>query len=297
VDTDGDGFEPVTLDASASHDTGGAVAGYSWSIGGRTVAGIQTPMLNLPEGEHHVRLAVTDDMGQVDSDAVRVRVRPVAPGENRLACPGFEETPCAWEIDPGAGVTTSAPHSGARGMQLVQDGGAHGFSQRVGVSPGVYTVSGWLRTRGLAGTPATLVYTLFAADGAVLASGVVAEQTGTAPYSYYQVTFDAPDTVAFLELAGTVEGVGAGVAFFDDLRVRDRNLLRNGGFELRSPDGGEDTAPGWVFARGGAVVSDPVNVRSGHHALALAPHVTNHAIRQAIVHVPSPVVAIACRRG
>src|SRR5262249_9151574 len=82
VDADSDGFELVKLNGSASQDPNGTIASYVWSIAGKTVATVAAPVLNLPEGEHYVRLVVTDNAGSVDSDAVRVRVVPSVPGEN-----------------------------------------------------------------------------------------------------------------------------------------------------------------------------------------------------------------------
>jgi hypothetical protein len=153
LDANGDGFEMVSLDASASHDPDGSINTYTWSIGGKTLFTSSLPQatLSLPEGDHYVRLVVTDNTGKSDSDAVRIRIVAPAPGENVLSCPGFEESSCPWSVGPGA-VVTSAPtevHSGARALRLTQNGALQRFSQVVPVSPGVYTVSGWLRTASL----------------------------------------------------------------------------------------------------------------------------------------------------
>jgi PKD domain len=290
VDANGDGFELVMLDASASYDPDGSVSTYAWTLGGKPVRTSTIPATKtyLPEGEHYLRLVVTDASGNVDSDAVKIRVLPVAPGENRLACPGFEETPCGGWLIVG-GTTTSTPgeaHSGARAVRMVQNGLAQRLSQRVPVSPGVYTVSGWLRTQSLANPYAVLMTNLLDSNGAVLQSDIFAKLRGNSPYAYYEKTFNVPETVAFIEVVGALDGSGTGKAFFDDFRIRDRNLLANGRFEVRSPTGQERDAPGWEFGRGGAIVDGPENVRSGRYALALAPYGNYHLIRQTIVHVP-----------
>jgi hypothetical protein len=289
VDANGDGFELVSLDASASHDPDGSISTYTWSIGGKTVFKSSVPQatLYLPEGDQYVRLVVTDNTGKTDSDAVHIRILAPSPGENRLSCPGFEEASCPWRVGPGA-VVTSTPtevHSGARALKLTQNGSLQRFSQMVPVSPGVYTVSGWLRTASLV-PYAVLTANLLAADGTVVESRVFGQLRGNSPYAYYQTTFTAAANAAFIEVAGTVEGTGAGRAFFDDLRIRDRNLLRDGRFEERSATGGARDVPGWEFGRGGAVVSEPDNARSGERSLALAPYGSYHLIRQTIVHVP-----------
>ena len=155
----------------------------------------------------------------------------------------------------------------------------------VPVSPGVYTVSGWLRTGSLV-PYAVLTANLLAQDGTLVESRIFGKLRGNSPYAYYQTTFTVAANVASIELTGTVEGTGNGRAFFDDLRVRDRNLLRNGRFEERSATGGGRDVPGWSFARGGEVVDEPDNARSGQRSLTLAPYGNYHLISQTIVHVP-----------
>jgi PKD domain-containing protein len=288
-DADEDGFERVTLDASASHDPDGSLSTYTWSIGGRNVLTSAAPQatLYLPEGDHYVRLVVTDNTGKSDSDAVRVRVVPLSPGENLLACAGFEDVPCdRWT--GASGTLTATPtevHSGARALRLNQNGSLQRVSQVVPISPGVYTVSGWLKTLSLTPSYAVLRASLLATDGTVLESRVVGQTRGNSPYAYHQTTLTAAADAAFIEIAGTVEGTGAGRAFFDDLRVRDRNLLRNGRFEERSASGGGRDVPGWQFGHLGEVVAEPDNSHSGRFALALA-HGDYSLVTQTIVHVP-----------
>jgi PKD domain len=288
VDANGDGFELVTLDASASHDPDGSIGTYRWTLGGRTVSNGANPLakLYLSEGEHYLRLLVTDNAGKVDSDAVKIRILAVSPGENRLACPGFEETPCSGWVSTGTVTSASGEsHSGARALRIVQNGLPQRLSQRVPVSPGGYTVSGWLRTQSLV-TWAALTVNLLDAGGTVLESHIFARLRGNSPYAYYEKTLEVPPTVALIEVVGTVDGSGIGRAFFDDLRVRDRNLLQNGRFEVPSPTARDRDAPGWAFGSGGALTSDPGDVRSGRYALAFAPYGDYHSVTQTIVHVP-----------
>ena len=136
---------------------------------------------------------------------------------------------------------------------MVQNGLPQRISQRVPVSPGVYTVSGWVRTQSLT-IHSVLTANQLDAGGAVLRSDVVARVRGNSPYAYYQITLDVPATVAYIEMVGTLAGSGNGKAMFDDLRVRDRNLLENGRFELRPRAGQDRFAPGWAFGRGGTLV-------------------------------------------
>jgi hypothetical protein len=108
---------------------------------------------------------------------------------------------------------------------------------------------------------------IFAFCSAVLQSDIFAKLRGNSPYAYYEKTFNVAETVAFIEVLDALDGSGSGKAFFDDFRIRDRNLLANGRFEVRSPTGQERDAPGWEFGCGGAIVDGPETVRSGRYAL------------------------------
>jgi hypothetical protein len=83
------------------------------------------------------------------------------------------------------GTTTSTPgeaHSGTRAVRMVQNGLPQRLSQRVPVSPGVHTVSGWLRTQSLTNPDAVLMANL--RDGAVLQSDIFARLRGNSPYAF-----------------------------------------------------------------------------------------------------------------
>jgi hypothetical protein len=303
ADGDGDGFELVTLDASASQDPGGSISSYRWTLAGRPVLTSTGPAATvlLPEGEHHLRLEVTDDSGKVDSDAVKIHVRAPAPGENRLACAGFEETPCeGWSNATGT-ITSAAGerHSGARAFRLVQDGTSQQVSQRVPVSPSTYTVSGWVKTQSL-GTDATLTARLLDANGVERASHVFGRWRGNSPYAYFEVGVTAAAPVAFVEVVASIDGPGGGQAFFDDLRIRDRNLLANGRFELRARTGQERPAPGWAFGKGGRIRDDVTAARSGRRALVFEPYDESttagndyHFVDQRIAHTPGSAYRVS----
>ncbi|MGF1450849.1 MAG: PKD domain-containing protein, partial [Opitutales bacterium] len=76
-DDDGDGFESVTLDGSASSDDG-AIVSYTWTWDdgtAREATGV-APTLTLPVGSHIITLTVIDDEENFDSDTVTVNVLP-----------------------------------------------------------------------------------------------------------------------------------------------------------------------------------------------------------------------------
>ena len=84
TDTDGDGFESVTLDGSISSDDG-TIVSYDWTNGSMTpdpASGV-TPPVTLPVGTHTITLTVMDDGGLPDTDQVEITVN--APGASATA--------------------------------------------------------------------------------------------------------------------------------------------------------------------------------------------------------------------
>ncbi|MGB0370299.1 MAG: hypothetical protein ACPGN3_03050 [Opitutales bacterium] len=73
LDQDGDGFEPVILDGSASFDPEGLIESYEWTWEGGSITGVN-PLLNLPVGNTLITLTVTDASGLTSSDTVWVYI-------------------------------------------------------------------------------------------------------------------------------------------------------------------------------------------------------------------------------
>ncbi|MEJ2622246.1 MAG: PKD domain-containing protein, partial [Candidatus Thiodiazotropha sp.] len=87
TDTDNDGTETVTLDASASSDVGGTIVSYEWfefDVSGSPLASGVTANLALAVGTHNVTLRVTDNDGMVTEDpfTVTILAGSVAPTAN-----------------------------------------------------------------------------------------------------------------------------------------------------------------------------------------------------------------------
>lgn len=291
VDGDGDGYASVTLNGSQSTTPTGAIADYVWTNRNSTVATQSTATLTLPEGDHYLRLAVTNSAGRTDTDGLRVKIRPPKPhGDNLVRNGGFEDN-TAWQFT-GASIVTRA-HTGQRALRLKPQGAA--VKQRILITPETrYQVSAWVRV----GNPDPFQPPVQSATMRVRAVFLNRHGTeiattvkhfpatftpfgATASYAYRSTEFIAPEGAVAMDLVlGTDNAL-----FVDEVRVLDDNLLTNAGFETRAPSGRDDEAPGWLFEAGGArVVTDPVHVRSGTRVIALEGIPSNY--RQVIQEVP-----------
>lgn len=272
VDADGDGFASVTLDGSKSTTPTGAITGYVWTSRQVTVATQATATLTLPEGDHYLRLAVTNNAGRTDTDGLRVKIRPPKPhGDNLVRNGGFEDN-TAWQFS-GASIVTRA-HTGKRALRLNPQGAL--VKQRILVTPKTrYQVSAWVRVGNpdpfqppvKSATMRVRVVFLDQNEDPIPTKPLAPSFTpfpATASYAYRSAEFVAPGAAVAMDLVlGTDNAL-----FVDDVRVLDDNLLTNAGFETRAPGCRDDVAPAWEFQAGGArVVTDPV--RSGERALAL----------------------------
>ncbi len=74
ADSNGDGWETVQLDGTASSDPDGRIVSCTWSQGGVEVAEGATPVVTLPVGVHELKLTVTDNDGFQAWDLVSVTV-------------------------------------------------------------------------------------------------------------------------------------------------------------------------------------------------------------------------------
>jgi hypothetical protein len=288
---DGDGFAPIALDASASRDPEAGTLSYAWRVKGKLASTAVSPTLQLPEGEHVVRLVVTDSTGKTDSDAVVVRVVEPLPGNNRLANPGFEaDSASDWTLPPGASLTSTPieVHSGAHALKIGQAAVAQQVKQRVAVTPGAtYVASGWMRTQRLTPAFSTLKANVIGTDRTILETRTIQSLRGNSPYAYAEQVIVAAKDAAFIELIDTVDaGTGTGSVELDDLRVRDRNAATNGGFESRAPDASDQSSPGWELKAGARVTNDPAVAHAGQRSLDFRVGVQVRIASQTVPHVP-----------
>jgi subtilase family serine protease len=100
ADSDRDGTELVTLDASGSSDSDGTIVGCAWREGGTLIGTGETAGVWLTIGVHTLTLEVSDDEGDTATDTVVITVTPA----NQVTVTA--STPQATEAGTAAGVFT-----------------------------------------------------------------------------------------------------------------------------------------------------------------------------------------------
>ena len=113
TDSDDNGSELVTLDASASSDTDGTIVSYVWTEGGSQIATGVSPEVSFTVGTHTVILMVTDDNGASSTDEVVIVID--AGGCNGLPIAGIIE---AEDYTAQSGVQTESTSDANGGLNV-----------------------------------------------------------------------------------------------------------------------------------------------------------------------------------
>jgi hypothetical protein len=264
-----DGFELIALDGTGSSDPDDAIVSYRWLIGDREVATGAAASVNLPAGHHYLRLLVADAAGHVDSDAIRVHIGPVAEPENKLTCPGFDNTSCGWtRVSANFAANPAAIHSGTSALRIIESTTQRHAVQRVSVTAGAsYHVTAWMLASNVAGAGVLSVAFVDGSGSPVGTATDLASVTGSQSYAHRGGVVTAPlGAVAMDVTVKTIPSTVSGSAYFDDVRVRDLSSILNGGFEQPSPSATIDSAPFW--SGDVDLVSTPT--RSGTTSVALS---------------------------
>lgn len=182
ADSQRDGGETVPLDGSGSADPAHAIVSYTWRLDELPVAIGATPALRLPIGTTVVTLVVTNNVGDVAADTVRVTV---VPGDGSLAVPEARFTP--------------APEGGTAPLAAAFDGSASADPD------GSVVAWSWdFGDGGIASGP-TATHT-YSSAGAFMVTLTVSDDDGLQDLATHPVGVAAPELVAWLLLD---EGSGA----------------------------------------------------------------------------------------
>lgn len=85
VDSNADGIETVTLNASNSKDPDGSIISYEWFEGGIQIAEGSNPEINLAVGNHPIYLIVKDSLGAISGDQVTITINKVTEVLNKTS--------------------------------------------------------------------------------------------------------------------------------------------------------------------------------------------------------------------
>lgn len=110
TDADGSGSENVTLNGSASSDSDGSIASYTWSENGTQIATGINPTVSLAVGSHTIILTVTDDDGATANDEVTVTVNAPTPVAEQITI----EAECATIIGGAWSLVSDGSASGGQ---------------------------------------------------------------------------------------------------------------------------------------------------------------------------------------
>ncbi|WPP50133.1 tandem-95 repeat protein [Catalinimonas niigatensis] len=108
LDSDNNGTQTVTLDASSSSDEDGSIVSYVWTEGGSQIATGASPSVNLAVGPHTITLTVTDDDAATSTDQVTITV-------NAPSAPAFTIDPASFSEEEdfsGTQTLTIIPNTG-----------------------------------------------------------------------------------------------------------------------------------------------------------------------------------------
>lgn len=84
TDTDQNGVEIITLDATSSRDPDDSIALFEWRLDSILMGTGEILVDTLPVGIYNIALMVTDKYGKVDTDTVMITILADPTGENRI---------------------------------------------------------------------------------------------------------------------------------------------------------------------------------------------------------------------
>jgi outer membrane autotransporter protein len=146
TDSNADGSELVTLDATASSDADGTIVSYQWLENGTEIASGATATVTLPVGSHTLTLRVTDNDDLIGEDQLTIVI--LADATAPIANAGVDQTLEDTDGDGSASVTldgsASTDPDGSIVSYLWLEGGseiATGATPTVLLTVGVHTLT------------------------------------------------------------------------------------------------------------------------------------------------------------
>ncbi len=226
-DVDQNGFQPATLNASATIAGDSPALTYQWSRGGVVVATGVNPTVSLPLGTQVIQLTVTDGNGLVGTDEVLVTVTP-----KTLLNGSFESNLTAWTLSGNLAIQDAAPYSPTNGSKLVGFNGGNltpngilsqTFATAVG---GTYTLEFDAGILSFNSNSQTMRATVTGASSllnqTIAINGLGNGTNQWLPQSFTIVANSTSTTVAFRDISGSTIGVDL---LLDNVRVSGPSAL------------------------------------------------------------------------
>ena len=143
TDENGDGFETVTLDGSASSDPDGQIVDWEWAEGTNVLGNGESLDTDLVVGNHTVTLTVTDDGGATATDELLVRVFPLGGGD-----PTIFEVRVNTGYDDAEESSSGSVSRSSSDLELVQESSTQTVGirfQGVDIPAGAMIVDAWVQ--------------------------------------------------------------------------------------------------------------------------------------------------------
>ena len=211
-DSDGDGFETITLTANGSTDPNGTITTYAWVLNGVTISTSYGFSIAVPPGTYQFYLTVTDNSGKQATDMREVTVTDPNPHANLLANPGFEDGTTGWDSNGGESAVASPVHYGAKALRQQGAITYRALTQVVPIAPGASVkASGWIKTVSLPSGSHVAYQVTWLDSGLTTIStmNVAINIAGTTDWTYYSATGTSPTNAVYAHV-GLYMDSGAG---------------------------------------------------------------------------------------
>jgi lysophospholipase L1-like esterase len=221
TDQDGNGSEPVTLNASATVAGDSPNLTYTWTRNGATLATGPNPTLGLATGTYLIQLKVTDGNALESTDTVVVTV--FAKG---FVNGSFESGFNGWTVGGSLFIESASPYVATDGVKLVGFNGGNAtpnavLSQSFGTAVGgTYTLAFDAGALNYNTSPQTMLVTV-TGTGSLLSQTIVITGPGNGgnywlPQSFTFVANSAVSTLTFRDQSSATVGVDM---LLDNVRI------------------------------------------------------------------------------
>ena len=142
---------------------------------------------------------------------------------NLLTNPGFESGMSGWDPNNGwfgssaAAVVAGEGRAGSQGLRLDGNGSRGIVIQNQAVSPGDYTLGGWVKCSNVGSTRVAIQVEWLDASWGWVGNQGIGHITGDTDWTYIEGTVTAPGNAAYVLVEAVTWENNSGVAWYDDI--------------------------------------------------------------------------------